>query len=96
MKDCQAVSTMKLLIVLGLLALSLPLLSAQIITNLGRTSRTMADTMIANLRDISSDYSASRAIDRIFNNRNTCFRNIDEVIEAIRESTRLVEDASND
>ena len=81
---------MKLLILLGFL----PLLSGQTNNHFASPTRILTDYLIANLR--ASYPSAATAINRILRDSNTCLKNIDEVIMAIQDTTRLVEEASDD
>ena len=83
---------MKLLILIGLL----PFLSAQTDNHLASPTRIMTDYLVANIRTTASYPAAATAINRILTDNNTCLKNIDEVIEAINETTRLVEEVSDD
>lgn len=85
---------MKLLIVLGLLPLfsALPLISK----DLGLETKTMADNLAANLLSLSEDPKAFKAINKIFNENNTCLRNTEEVAEAIQEIGNFVEAIAGD
>ena len=80
---------MKIIILLGLL----PLFSAD---DVGQSLRTMSDTLTTNLRILSSEPRAVLVMDKIFTANNTCLKNIDEVITAIQESTKIVEAASGE
>jgi len=84
---------MKLLIVLGLI----PLFSALPFSDdIGIQVRVMTDALSNTLIALSSEPSAFKTLDRIFNQNNTCLRDIGEALEAIQLTTRLVEDASSD
>lgn len=76
---------MKLLIVLCFL----PLFSASPF-HLGSGGRFAMDSLIPCLEIIVKDPAAFKAINKIFNNDNICLKNMDEVIEAIKESSELV------
>merc|ERR1712088_172653 len=85
LKDCQAISTMKLLIVLSFV----PLFSASPFSS-GSTSSSVGkfdiDALISNLETIAMDPAAATAISKIFSMDNICLKNINEALEPIVET----------
>ena len=65
-------------------------------SNLGLQTRTMSQTLIAALRTMSYNPSAVETFDRIFADKSICLNNIDELIQATEEGTKLVELAEGD
>ena len=89
---------MKLLIIIGLIPLfSADQFSSGLTSNDDiKTFRMKSDTLTASLKFLSYDPKASIVMEKIFTENNTCLNNIDEVITAIQQSTKIVEAASGE
>merc|ERR1712055_119671 len=88
-EDCQEFSTMKFLIVFGLL----PVLQA---SPLQYGTRQMTNTVISTLEALAKEQSAATTFDKIFNKDNTCLNSIGEAIEALKQSSDLLAAAEGD
>jgi len=80
---------MKLFIVFGLL----PVFQAN---SLQYGTRKLTNTVISSLQALANDNTATTTFDKIFNNDNTCLKNIDEAIEALKQSSDLLVAAEGD
>lgn len=65
-------------------------------SNLGFQTRTMSKTLVAALRAMSYNPSASETFEKIFADESICLNNVEELIQATEEGTRLVELAEGD
>ena len=65
-------------------------------SNLGFQTRAMSQTLVAALRAMSYNPSAVETFDKIFADESICLNNVEELIQATEEGTRLVELAEDD
>ena len=64
--------------------------------DLAHQARAQAESLKDALKSFSTNQKANELLGRLRNHTNTCFNNIDDVIETIETNTKLVENVAED